>query len=39
MSMATVTAFICIIAAAIAFESPGILWWYIVALFIADYEL
>ena len=37
--MITVTAFICITAAAIAFGSPTILWWYIVALFIADMEL
>lgn len=37
--MVTATALICITAAAIAFGSPGILWWYIVALFIADLEL
>lgn len=37
--MITVTVFICITAAAIAFGSPEILWWYLVALYIADKEL
>ena len=37
--MVTVTAFVCITVAAIAFGSPGILWWYLAALLIAEYEL
>ena len=36
--MATAAAFICITVAAVLFESPGLLWWYIVALLVADYE-
>lgn len=32
-------AMICITIAAIAFENPGILWWYIVALLIALEEV
>ena len=36
--MATAAAFICITVAAVIFESPKLLGWYIVALIVADYE-
>ena len=37
--MATAVAFMCITIAAIGFDSPKVLWWYIVALLIASEEL